>query len=57
MELSKLNPDWEVAEIHGYSTFPGTIEDKGKGEALVCPCCLNAVHKTKAPLCNNSKEL
>lgn len=58
MELSKLNPDWQAAELHGISTYPGIInQDKSKNSNIICPCCLNAIHKDQAPLCENSKEL
>jgi hypothetical protein len=46
MELSKLNPDWELAELHGISTFPGIVANEGSVDSTaICPCCLNTIHK------------
>jgi len=56
MSLSKLNPDWQAAEIHGIATKPGiNNNDTPKSDQLICPCCLNVIHKDPAPLCENSK--
>ena len=46
MSLSKLNPDWQAAEIHGKATVPGIHDHtKPKSDTLICPCCLNIIHK------------
>lgn len=56
--MSRLNPDWERARLHGVSTFPGIINPSNSKEPNeFCPCCLNTIDKEKAPLCENSKEL
>jgi hypothetical protein len=57
MDLSQLNPDWKAAALHGLSTIPGIATAPAGGQILMCPCCLNAVEKEKASLCENSKEL
>lgn len=58
MEVSSLNPDWEVAELHGIATFPGIAgSEVSTDSSKICPCCLNVIRKEQAPLCDNSKEL
>jgi hypothetical protein len=58
MEASRLNPDWEAAELHGISTYPGIAGGEGSTDGVkICPCCLNVIQKEAPPLCENSKEL
>jgi hypothetical protein len=51
MDLSKLDPDWKAAALHGLSTVPGIATAAHGEKTLMCPCCLNVVDKEKASLC------
>lgn len=51
MDLSKLDPDWKAAALHGLSTLPGITTGAQGEKTLICPCCLNMVDKERASLC------
>lgn len=59
IDMWKLDPNWKFASEHGLASRTG-IEDSDsqhnrKNSILMCPCCLNIIHKNPVSLCENPK--
>lgn len=49
-DMDRLDPDWELAEVHGKACSPGVVASQGEESRRMhgqefCSCCLNIVHK------------
>lgn len=56
--MDHLDPDWELAALHGQSSKAGKLhENISRQDLLACKCCFNIVHKDPIPICENAKEL
>lgn len=52
LDLWRLEPNWKFATEHGEASKPGIVNyaiDR-KNSILMCPCCLNVIHKDPVSL-------